>query len=117
MDITEALNTLGKKVSRIQDIDVMKFKTKDSMKNWISIMKSSYGVTENIVDGNAEFDGRLFFLLRCEVHYMKEQPTRWSNGYVASTNLLSVSDNLDRAVLLMESFLQANSQYFVKESD
>lgn len=117
MNITELLNQLSKKVSRIQDIDVMKFKTKESMKNWVSIVGSSYGVTENIIDGNAEFNGRLFFLLRCEVHYMKEQPTRWTKGYVASTNLLSVSDDLGKAVMLMESFLQANPQYFVKETD
>lgn len=117
MNITEALNQLSKKVSRIQDIDVLKFKTKKSMENWTSITRASYGVTESIIDGNAEFDGRLFFLLRCEVHYMKEQPTRWTKGYVASTNLLSVSDDLGKAVLLMESFLQANPQYFVKETD
>ena len=47
MNTTEALNQLSKKVSRIQDIDVMKFKTKESMKNWVSIVGSSYGVTED----------------------------------------------------------------------
>lgn len=117
MTTTESINELSKLVSRIQNIDIKRFKTKESLLNWANITKSAYGVTEVIVDDTIECGGGVTFFLRCEMYFMKTSSDRWSKGYASSTNLLAVSNDLDRAVELMKTFLQDNPQYFVTRTD
>lgn len=117
MTVTEKLRALNEKVAKIEEIHVMEFDSRKALDNFLSVQRSICGVKESVIDGNAEYNGQLFFGLQCKMYYLKEEGTSWREGICWSLNIISVSDNLDKSILLLESFLQANPQYFVTYTD
>lgn len=117
MNTTERFNALSKKVVNIQDIDVLKFKNRENLETWSSVCNGAYGVSETVVDDALSFEGELFFLLRCKMNYLREPSTSWREGVIANTNIMIISNDIDRAISIMERFLSTHPQYFVTYTD
>lgn len=117
MDTTKRLNQIAQSVVRINEIDVTPISSKEALRGWQAIMRSSYGVKEYILDGNAAPDGSNFFMLRCEVNTLIDEPTRYSQGTMRNITIASISNDFDRMLMQLESFLQLNTQYFVTHTD